>query len=119
MPATRKEWTQVKIKNSGVLIATVSNLPGQTFQTIPVPNYPTVDNHVDCGGTVQHYLSDARSGTAAKNDCPTGGGGSVVTYVVPAGAHMSTVSVAAANVLADADVAANKQAYANTYGTCQ
>lgn len=59
------------------------------------------------------WSSVAKSGTAAKNDCASGYPGNTVTYNVTAGAYTSNVSQAAADALAQADVDANKQAYAN------
>jgi hypothetical protein len=64
------------------------------------------------------YWNVAKSGTATKNNCPSGQSGSSETYTVAANTHSSTVSQAAADALAQADVDANKQSYANTHGTC-
>ena len=76
--------------------------------------------------TVYSNVITYSSGSATRNNCPgiSAGTGSTVTYyvTVPAGIYTSTTSQAAANALAqaaaDADVAANKQAYANSTGTC-
>jgi uncharacterized repeat protein (TIGR02543 family) len=75
----------------------------------------------DCGGGSTEpttYWNVAKSGTAVRNNCPSGQSGSSVTYTVAAHTHSSTVSQAAADALAQADVDANKQAYANTNGSC-
>ena len=61
--------------------------------------------------------NDLRSGTATRNNCTGGQIGSLVTYTVPAGTYFAA-DKAAANALAEADVLANKQAYANSTGTC-
>jgi hypothetical protein len=67
---------------------------------------------------VTTYYNVLKSDTTTRNNCGNGYAGSVVTYAVPAGKYTSTVSQAEADDLALADVAANKQSYANTYGTC-
>lgn len=119
-PAITKLWTitQVKSTRLDVVIQTFPNMTGQTFQGVPVPYYPPVPNHVDCGGTTVVYYSDWRAGTAQKLDCPDGELGSIVRYAVPAGAYTSFVSLVDANALAEADVNAHKQAYANDNGFC-
>lgn len=64
------------------------------------------------------YLSAVKSATFAVNSC---GGGLVsdsVVYVVPSGKYSSTVSQAAADQLAQNDVTANGQGYANANGAC-
>jgi hypothetical protein len=63
------------------------------------------------------YANSEQSGTATKNNCESGEG-STETYVVPNGTYTSTVSKADADSQANDDVDANKQAYANSYGTC-
>jgi hypothetical protein len=116
-----RHWDKVQINDlrHSTIINIVNNqlTPILTFQDMNVPYYPDIANHIDCGATVVTYLSAAASGTVQKNDCTTGVG-SVVTYTVPQGTYMSIVSQAAADALAVADVAANKQTYANTKGTC-
>jgi hypothetical protein len=63
------------------------------------------------------YYNIAQSGvfTAA---CGPGYAGNQVTYTVAANTHSSTISVADANQLALANVAANGQAYASANGIC-
>jgi 20S proteasome alpha/beta subunit len=68
-------------------------------------------------GTCTFY-NVVKSGNFTRNNCATGGTGSTVTYTVPAGTYSSTSSQAAADQLAQNDVNANGQAYANTNGTC-
>ncbi|WP_193391222.1 DUF5977 domain-containing protein, partial [Candidatus Symbiothrix dinenymphae] len=60
----------------------------------------------------------AKSGTFTKNNCGTGYAGSSVTYTVSEGRYSSTISQAAADNQAQADVDANGQTYANENGTC-
>lgn len=62
------------------------------------------------------YKNDAKSVVFTKQ-C-TEGQGTLVTYTVAEGKYTSTESVALANALADADIAANGQNYANANGTC-
>jgi YD repeat-containing protein len=66
----------------------------------------------------QVFYNTIQSGSFTRNDCPSGYTGSTVTYTVPANTYGSTVSQAAANLLAQADINANGQAYANANGTC-
>lgn len=115
-----KQWASVAVTSTklSVVVATLNNVIGQTFQGIPVPYYAPVPGHVDCGGMVQTYLNGRVSGTKAKNDCPDAQVGSTVTYIVQAGRYMATSPDAAAT-LASNDVFANTQAYANAHGNCQ
>jgi hypothetical protein len=64
------------------------------------------------------YYNVQASGTAIKNDCPSGYRGTSVTYTVLAGLYGSNVSQQAADNLAVADIAANSQVYANAVGSC-
>ncbi|WP_099711038.1 DUF5977 domain-containing protein [Flavobacterium sp. 9] len=64
------------------------------------------------------FTSVVKSGSFTKNNCASGGVGSVVVYTVPAGRYASTTSQAAADALAQTDVTNNGQTYANTNGTC-
>ncbi|WP_243653119.1 DUF5977 domain-containing protein [Flavobacterium sp. 90] len=64
------------------------------------------------------FTSIVKSGSFTKNNCASGGVGSVVVYTVPAGQYTSTTSQAAADALAQTDVTTNGQTYANTNGTC-
>lgn len=64
------------------------------------------------------YYNAQVSATATKNTCGTGYAGSTVTYTVSSNKYRSNVSQSDADSKALADLAANKQAYANTNGTC-
>ncbi|QRY58005.1 DUF5977 domain-containing protein [Sphingobacterium siyangense] len=68
--------------------------------------------------TVNYYENQYLSQTFARNNCGPGSTGSNVTYVVPAGTYNSTISQEAANSLAQQDIQANGQNYANANGTC-
>lgn len=72
------------------------------------------------GGTpvVITYKNIAMSATYARNNCPCSTG-TTATYTVPAGRYTSTVSQAAADALASADMTTNGQVYANSVATCQ
>jgi len=69
-------------------------------------------------GVVTTYYNSSVSATATKNNCGSGYNGSIVTYTVPANTYSSTVSQLTADNLAIADVNSNKQAYANSVGSC-
>ena len=117
-----REWSSVQIKDKRLtthiaLAANVSGTPRPQFQDIDIPYYAPVTGHVDCGGTETLYLSAQKSGNAQKNNCAAGIG-SLEEYTVPQGSHSSTVSQAAADALAQAEVDAKKQTYANDKGTC-
>lgn len=64
------------------------------------------------------YYNTLRTADYTRDDCSIGFYGSIVTYSVPAGTYYTYTSVSDANILADADLAANGQAYANANGTC-
>jgi hypothetical protein len=64
------------------------------------------------------YNNVAASGAFTRNNCPAGYTGSTVTYTVPAGTYISTISQLDADQQAQNDVNANGQAYANANGTC-
>ena len=67
------------------------------------------------------YWNVVKSASIAKNDCGgiyVTGSGTSVTYTVPANTYSSTVDQATADALAQADVDANKQSYANAHGSC-
>ena len=69
----------------------------------------------NCGTT---YLNSAQSQSFTKNNCSPGETGGAVIYTVAAGTYSSSVSQAAADALALADISANGQGYANNNGTC-
>ncbi|MBI5370931.1 MAG: hypothetical protein HZA79_02765 [Sphingobacteriales bacterium] len=64
------------------------------------------------------YYNTERSQVFTRNNCGTCSQGSQVTYTVPANTYSSTVSPQAANQLAQNDIDANGQNYANANGTC-
>jgi len=63
-----------------------------------------------------HWPNPVMSQNFTKNNC-TSGNGSVVTYTVPAGKYEAS-TLSAATALAQSDISANGQNYANTHGTC-
>jgi YD repeat-containing protein len=68
--------------------------------------------------TLVTYTNTAASQVFTRNNCGGCDAGSQVTYSVPAGIYSSTASQAAADQLAQDDIAANGQQYANTNGSC-
>jgi hypothetical protein len=74
-------------------------------------------NYANANGTCT-FWNVATSGTYSRNNCTCLYTGSSVTYTVPAYTYSSTTSQAAANTLAQNDVNANGQNYANSHGTC-
>lgn len=65
------------------------------------------------------YRSSEASGVFTRENCSSGYAGHTLTYVVPAGAHTSTLSQAAADALARANVDSNGQAYADANAGCE
>ncbi len=57
--------------------------------------------------------------TLKRNNCTSTDYGTEMTYTVPGRTYMSFVSQSAADAAAAADIAANSQNYANTYGECR
>jgi hypothetical protein len=74
-------------------------------------------NYANANGTCTYY-NVVKTGTYTRNNCSCQYTGSSVVYSVAAGTYSSTVSQAAADALAQNDVNANGQNYANTNGTC-
>ena len=74
-------------------------------------------NYANANGTCT-FWNVATSGTYSRNNCTCVYTGSSVTYTVPANTYSSPTSQAAANTLAQNDVNANGQNYANAHGTC-
>lgn len=65
------------------------------------------------------YLNAAQSQSVSCTTCQPGyAPDAAVTYIVPAGKYYSLVSQTAADALATADMAANKQEYANRNSSC-
>jgi hypothetical protein len=69
----------------------------------------------DCGII---YYNVEKSGNFTRNNCSSGYTGSTVTYTVTDSTYSSDISQAYADSLAQADVNANGQSYANLHGTC-
>ena len=64
------------------------------------------------------FTNTLQSGAYTKNNCPTGGAGSIVPYTVVAGKYISNVSQADADAQAQAEITANGQNFANANGAC-
>lgn len=64
------------------------------------------------------YQNVQKSGSYTKLGCSGCTSGTAVTYTVPAGTYISTVSQADADIMATNDLSANGQAYANSQGSC-
>jgi len=79
---------------------------------------PEVGASCSIGGTPTVYESEAYSEDATKNNCASGYYGSTETLTAAAGKFTSTISQAAANLLAVQWVRDYKQDYANATGTC-
>jgi hypothetical protein len=117
--STTRIWsaTQVYSLRLDEVLATLPNQAGQTYQGRPVPYFPPVNDHVSCGGSLTVYYNVPKAASVQKNDC-VGTIGSIVKYAVSGGTYTSTVDQATADALAQADVDANKQQYANDNGFC-
>ena len=74
-------------------------------------------NYNGQSGDCSLYGNTAQSGVYTRNNCSAGNSGSQATYTVPANTYYSS-SQTDANTLAQNDVAANGQSYANIYGAC-
>lgn len=74
----------------------------------------------NCGTSAAQttFYNVETSQTFTKNNCTGCDQGGQVVYTVPANTYSSTVSLAAANQLAQDDINANGQNYANTNGSC-
>lgn len=73
-------------------------------------------NYSGQAGDCNYYYNVAKSGNFTRN-CGNGYTGSTVTYVVPANSYSSAIS-GVADQMAQNDVNANGQAYADSVGTC-
>ncbi|MFP5043019.1 DUF5977 domain-containing protein [Parasediminibacterium sp. JCM 36343] len=72
----------------------------------------------DNGGCILMYYNVAKS-QAFTNECTDGyAAQGTVTYSVPAGAYSSTVDQATVDALAQTEIDANGQQYANAHGVC-
>jgi hypothetical protein len=85
-------------------------LPGQAFSINTGATITT--------GIVPVYINTLKLGTFTRSNCPSGQTASSITYAVLPGSHHSTVDQATADALADADLTANGQAFADAHGTC-
>jgi len=83
------------------------------------PDYiaPVLDT-ATCAPSERYYNTEKKL-SAVKNNCPSGYSGSYVTLVARANLFVSNISVADANAKANAWLASNVQAFANTSGTCE
>lgn len=108
----------IDTRDSAVIATFINDGTQRYFQGVAVPIYTALADSALCSGGTPLYYSAMKSNTARKNNC-TSGVGSDVLYVVPNGKYYSTVAQSVADDAADADIAANTQAYANTHGTCQ
>ncbi|MBC7934220.1 MAG: hypothetical protein H7Y86_02510 [Rhizobacter sp.] len=74
-------------------------------------------NHANSAGScIPVFYNDAKATNFSKEDCPLGYIGSTVTYSVPANRYRSFVDKADANRMAQEEIDANGQAWANTPG---
>jgi hypothetical protein len=78
--------------------------------------YGNAGQQEDCSG--QTFFSIEKTNNYTRNNCGTGYSGSSVTYTVPTGTYISSVSQAIANQMAQDDLDANGQVYANINGVC-
>jgi len=72
----------------------------------------------NANASVPMYYNSVASQSFTCSTCSPGFSGSVVSYLVPAGRHLSFISQADADAQAAADIAANGQEYANKTGFC-
>jgi hypothetical protein len=82
--------------------------------------YDNLQDYANANGscTAPVYYNTQQSGTATRDNCTEGYGGTTVTLTVAANTYSSSVSIADANNQAIAYIDANKQAYANANGSC-
>jgi hypothetical protein len=70
----------------------------------------------DCSGA---FLNVVKSAQFTRNNCAVGYIGEQVAYTVHPGTYFSATSQAHADQMAEADITANGQVYANTYASCR
>lgn len=99
---------------AGKYTSTVSQGDADTMALEEIANFG--QDYANSVGICTYYNME-RSEAFTRNDCP-GGGGTSVIYVVPEGTYSSTASQEAADSLAEADIRRNGQAYANANGAC-
>ena len=102
--------------------STVSQIDADNMATTDIntnkQTYANANGNCTIIASTLTYYNSQTSSTATKNDCGTGYTGSVVTYTIAAKKYNSTVSQIDADNMAKTDLNTNKQAYANTNGTC-
>ena len=126
------------VAKSGTFIknnCTGGQIGSSVTYTVPANMYASIISQADADALAQNDINTngqtyannngtsawynvAKSGTFAKNDCPSGYTGSGVTYTIAAGTYSSTISQADADQKAQNDVNTNGQTYANNNGTC-
>ncbi|WP_276504888.1 DUF5977 domain-containing protein [Terrimonas pollutisoli] len=74
-------------------------------------------NYQDQSGNCSIYGNVVKSQSFTRNNCPSGQTGGSVTFTVPANTYYASTQTDA-DALAQADVNANGQNYANTNGSC-
>ncbi len=79
---------------------------------------PNIGAYASSVSSASIYYNNQMSATAMKCDCGIGYNGSTVTYTVSSKKYSSTISQADADNKALADINNNKQAWANSNGTC-
>ena len=108
---------------SSVIYSVPAGVHSSTISQDDANNFGTFDadgqNYANTTGTCTRiYYNVAKSGTFTRNNCNAGYTGSSELYYVAAATHSSFISQVDADGLAQNDVNANGQNYANTYGTC-
>lgn len=116
------DTAQVFLFNSSAVAKTYNyagtDLKGTDYSSVTLQPYSAIVLIKPVTGTPPptNYFNSGQSKSFVK--VCTSGIGSAVVYSVPAKTYSSTVSQAAADALATADIAANGQTYANAKGTC-
>lgn len=80
-------------------------------------NYGTTTTAITAPAATMWY-NQAVQQTLAKQGCPAGTSPTSVTYKVPYGKYVSSISLSDANRKANEELTANAQAYANANGQC-
>lgn len=121
---TDADW--VEVENNAYCLTVNGALPAHRFILFKDenPNSATynqtqwidIGNSDECPDNV--YYNAQRNQAFTRNNCPAGQTGSSVTYTVAPGKYSSAVSQAAADQLAQNEINANGQSYANANGTC-
>ncbi|WP_131474479.1 DUF5977 domain-containing protein [Flavobacterium sp. KMS] len=125
---TTFSWTVIQTNLTGASIGT-GNTINQTLTNTGVTSgnaiYRITPKLGTCLGppiklmiNVENYKNSDKSGSFTRNNCGSGGTGSVVTFTIAANTYTSATSQADADAQAQNAVNANGQTYANTNGTC-